>query len=170
MQSSNIQKIFSNMKNMTQNIQNGSFDIKRGSRILRIISARVFLPFHPTRGVGHMGAWSGSAITCMLKMLLMYFKFVNLILVFWHSISWKNLNCNFWTKKAWFPARYVTISVKVRHFWIDEIKFFNFQKIHHYIQKFIVPKYFLCSKLRILLRKTVIFSHEQFLFIYMIKI
>jgi len=42
------------MKNMTQNIQNGSFDIKRGSRILRIISARVFLPFHPTRGVGHM--------------------------------------------------------------------------------------------------------------------
>ena len=27
------------MKNMTQNIQNGSTDIKRGSRILRIISA-----------------------------------------------------------------------------------------------------------------------------------
>jgi len=94
-----------------------------------------------------MGAWStppppGSAITCMLKMLLMYFKFVNLILVFWHSISWKNLNCNFWTKKAWFPARYVTISVKVKHFWIDEIKFLNFQKIHYHIQKFFVPKYF----------------------------
>ena len=27
------------MRNMTQNIQNGSFDIKRGSRILIIISA-----------------------------------------------------------------------------------------------------------------------------------
>ena len=42
LQSSNIQKIFSifnNMKNMTQNIQNGYFDIKRGSRILRIIGA-----------------------------------------------------------------------------------------------------------------------------------
>ena len=26
---------FSNMRNMTQNIQNGSFDIKRGLRILR---------------------------------------------------------------------------------------------------------------------------------------
>jgi len=93
-----------------------------------------------------MGAWytppPGSAITCMLKMLLMYFKFVNLILVFWHSISWKNLNCNFWTKKAWFPARYVTISVKVKHFSIDEIKLLNFQKIHYHIQKFFVPKYF----------------------------
>ena len=178
MQSSNIQKIFSNMKNMTQNIQNGSFDIKRGSRILRIISAakRASIPSISSykRGGAHGGVVHplppGSAITCMLKMLLMYFKFVNLILVFWHSISWKNLNCNFWTKKAWFPARYVTISVKVKHFWIDEIKFLNFQKIHYHIQKFFVPKYFLCSKLRILLRKTVIFSHEQFLFICMIKI
>ena len=142
MQSSNIQKIFSifsNLKYMTQNIQNGSFDIKRGSRILRIISAAKRASIHSIssykRG-GHMGAWSTppcSAITCMLKMLLMYFKFVNLILVFWHS--WKNLNCNFWTKKAWFPARYVTISVKVKHFWIDEIKFLNVLQIENFTQK-----------------------------------
>ena len=167
---------FSNMRNMTQNIQNGSFDIKRSSRILRIINAakRASIPSISSykRG-GHMGAWSTppcSAITCMLKMLLMYFKFVNLILVFWHSISWKNLNCNFLTKKAWFPARYVTISVEVKHFWIGKIKFLNFQKIHYHIQKFFVPKYFLCSKLRILLRKPIIFSHELFLFICMITI
>ena len=154
---------FSNMRNMTQNIQNGSFNIKRGSRILIIISAAKRASIHSISSYKRGGTWwrgpppppPGSALTCMLKMLLMYFKFVNLILVFWHS--WKNLNCNFWTKKAWFPARYVTISVKVKHFWIDEIKFLNFQKIHYHIQKFFVPKYFLCSKLRILLRKTVIF-------------
>ena len=142
MQSSNIQKIFiifSNMRNMTQNIQNGSFDIKRGSRILRIISAakHASIPSISSykRGGAHEGVVPppGSAITCMLKMLLMYFKFVNLILVFWHS--WKNLNCNFWTKKAWFPARYVTISVKVKHFWIDEIKFLNVLQIENFTQK-----------------------------------
>ena len=132
---------FSNMRNMTQNIQNGSFDIKRDSRILRIISAdkrsqaREYSFHFILQEGGHMGARSppGSALTCMLKMLLMYFKFVNLILVFWHS--WKNLNCNFWTKKAWFPARYVTISVKVKHFWIDEIKFLNVLQIENFTQK-----------------------------------
>ena len=44
------------MKNMTQNIQNVSFDVKTGSRILRIINAakRASPPtFHPTRGGAH---------------------------------------------------------------------------------------------------------------------
>ena len=103
---------FSNMKYMTQNIQNGSFNIKRGSRILRIINAAKRASIHSIssykRGGAHGGVVQpppGSALTCMLKMLLMYLKFVNLILVFWHSTSCKNLNCNFLTKKAWFPAR-----------------------------------------------------------------
>ena len=73
------------MKNMTQNIQNGYFDIKRGSRILRIIGATKWA-ISPSissykRGVGAVPP-PGSALTCMLKMLLMYFKFLNLILVY----------------------------------------------------------------------------------------
>ena len=77
------------MRNMTQNIQNGSFDIKRGSRILKILSAakRASIPFISSykRGGAHEGVVhppQGLDLTCMLKMLLMYFKCVNLILVF----------------------------------------------------------------------------------------
>ena len=78
------------MKNMTQNIQNGSFDIKRGLRILRIIGAAKWMISPSNSSYKRGGAWGrgppppGSALTCMLKMLLMYFKFLNLILVFRH--------------------------------------------------------------------------------------
>jgi len=56
------------MKNMTQNIQNGSFDIKTGSRILRIINAakRASPPSISSYKRGaHGGAVPpGSALTC----------------------------------------------------------------------------------------------------------
>ena len=170
MQSSNIQKIFSNMKNITQNIQNGSFHIKKGfentENYKRSQARQYSLHFILQEG-GHMGACStppsyGSALTCMLKMLLMYFKFVNLILVFWHSISWKNLNCNFWTKKAWFPARYVTISVKVKHFWIDEIKFLNFKKSIIIYKSFLSQNIFLCSNWEFYSEKLLFFLTSNF--------
>ena len=75
------------MKNMTQNIQNGSFDIKTGSRILRIINAakRASPPSISSYKRGaHGGAVPppGSALTCMLKMLLMYF-ILNFLTLYW---------------------------------------------------------------------------------------
>ena len=68
---------------MTQNIQNGSFDINRGSRILRIL-----LPFHPTRGGRHMGARStppprfGPNLYAKNVIDVFYFKFLNLVCFF----------------------------------------------------------------------------------------
>ena len=78
------------MENMMQNIQNGSINIKTGERMLRIISAAKHasspsILSYKTGGGAHGGAVHpppSSALTCMLKMLLMYFKFLNLILVF----------------------------------------------------------------------------------------
>ena len=45
------------MRNMTQNIQNGSFDIKRGSRILRIISAAKRASIHSISSYKRGGTW-----------------------------------------------------------------------------------------------------------------
>ena len=74
------------MKYMMQNIKNGSFDIKTGSRILRIIGAAKRASSSISSYKRNMGAQStpppSSVLTCMLKMILMYFKFLNLIWFF----------------------------------------------------------------------------------------
>ena len=90
------------MKNMTQKNQNSSFDTKTGSRILRIIGATK-LAVSPSissykREGPHASAVPpppSSTLTCMLKMLLMYFKFINLILVFltYAKITISPINC-----------------------------------------------------------------------------
>ena len=67
---------------MTQNIQNGSFDIKTGSRILRIINAAKRAS-PPSISSYKRGA-HGSALTSMLKMLLMYF-ILNFSTLYWFS-------------------------------------------------------------------------------------
>ena len=88
------------MKNMTQNIQNGSFDIKTGSRILRIINAakRASPPSISSYKRGaHGGAVPpGSALTCMLKMLLMYF-ILNFLTLYWFFDICQN---NYFVKKS----------------------------------------------------------------------
>ena len=88
MQSSTIEKIFrifSNMKNMTQNIQN---DVKRGSRIYRGYrrnQAGDFLPFHPIWGGGPLPPPRfGPNLYAKNVVDVFYFKFLNLILVFRH--------------------------------------------------------------------------------------
>ena len=81
---------FSNMRNMTQNIQNGSFDIKTGSRILRIINAakRASPPSISSYKRGaHGGAVPpqfGPNLYAENVVDVFYFKFLNLILVFRH--------------------------------------------------------------------------------------
>ena len=92
---------FSNMRNMTQNIQNGSFNIKRGSRILIIISAAKRASIHSISsykrgGTLGRGPPPGSALTCMLKMLLMYF-ILNFLTLYWFFDKCQN---NYFVKKS----------------------------------------------------------------------
>ena len=88
---------FSNMRNMTQNIQNGSFDIKTGSRILRIINAAKRAS-PPSISSYKRGAHVGAAppLTCMLKMLFMYF-ILNFLTLCWFFDKCQN---NYFVKKS----------------------------------------------------------------------
>ena len=66
MQSSTIQKIFSifsNMKNMTRNIQNGFLDMKMGSRILRIMGVAKWAVFPEGGGQQFSGTVKGGGRT-----------------------------------------------------------------------------------------------------------
>ena len=76
------------MKNMTQNIQNGSFDIKTGSRILRIINAAKHAS-SPSISSYKMGGHGGAVpprfgpnLYAKNVVDVFYLKFLNLILVF----------------------------------------------------------------------------------------
>ena len=69
---------------MTQNIQNGSFDIKTGSRILRIINAAKRAS-PPSISSYKRGAHVGAAppnLYAKNVVYVFYFKFINLMLVF----------------------------------------------------------------------------------------
>ena len=73
----------------------------------------------------------------------------------------KEYRCACESGKPLFKLRVNTI------YYDKHLKFLNFEKYIIINKSFLSKTIFLCSKLRILLRKTVIFSHQQFLFLFM---